>query len=378
MVAPMRLYLRYLLRQLALPALVATLAFSGAVWLSQSLRFVDLIVNKGLPVSTFLYLTALLFPSLLLIILPIALLSAVLFVYHRLTQESELTVMKAVGLSNLQLAAPALLLASLVSLFCYGVSLYLMPLAFSSFRDLQYEIRRDFSHVLLQPGVFNTPLDDVTVYIRERRKDGTLSGILVHDEREPRQPKTMMAEQGFLVEGEQGPLFVLENGNQQELELHKTEPPALQILHFDRYTLDLAAAAQPPDERSRKPKELFLNELLDPGPDVGAGKRREYLVEAHERLTWPLNAIVFSVIGLAALLAEGFDRRGQWRRALGAIGVIAIVQALGMAASSFAESSLRLLPLLYIVPIVPMLIALVMIRQGRWFGATSRRSAAPA
>ena len=374
----MRLYLRYLLRQLALPALVATLAFSGAVWLSQSLRFVDLIVNKGLPVTTFLYLTVLLFPSLLLIILPVALLSAVLFVYYRMTQESELTVMKAVGLSNLQLAAPAILLASLVSLFCYAVSLYLMPLAFSSFRDLQYEIRRDFSHVLLQPGVFNTPLDDVTVYIREHRSDGTLAGILVHDERERRRPKTMMAELGFLVEGDEAPLFVLENGNRQELELGQAgEAPELRILHFDRYTLDLAAATDPPDQRSRKPKELFLHELLEPDPEVGEDTRREYVVEAHERLTWPLNALVFALIGLAALLAEGFNRRGQWKRTVGAIVAVTTVQALSMAASSLAEDSLGLVPLLYVVPLAPAAVALLMIRAGFWIG-TGRARPAPA
>ena len=89
----MKLYTRYLLSQLTLPVLIATLAFSGAVWLSQSLRFVDLIVNKGLPVTTFLYLTLLLFPSLLTVILPVALFSAVLFVYHRLLLESEVTAM---------------------------------------------------------------------------------------------------------------------------------------------------------------------------------------------------------------------------------------------------------------------------------------------
>lgn len=374
----MRLYLRYLLRQLALPALVATLAFSGAVWLSQSLRFVDLIVNKGLPVTTFLYLTILLFPSLLLIILPVALLSAVLFVYYRMTQESELTVMKAVGLSNLQLAAPAILLASLVSLFCYAVSLYLMPLAFSSFRDLQYEIRRDFSHVLLQPGVFNTPLDEVTVYIREHRNDGTLAGILVHDERDPRQPTTMMAEQGFLVEGDAGPLFVLENGNRQELELRRgARHPELRILHFERYVLDLAAATSPPDERSRKPKELFLHELFDPGPDLSPAERREYVVEAHKRLTWPLNALVFALIGLAALLAEGFNRRGQWKRTVSAVVIVTLVQALSMAASSFAEDSLRLVPLLYVVPLLPAGVALIMIRAGFWI-RTGRARPLPA
>jgi hypothetical protein len=167
----MKLYLLYLLRQLALPTMFATLALSGAIWLSQSLRFVDLIVNKGIPATTFVYLTVLLFPSLLLVILPFALFCAVLFVYQRLTVESELTALKAVGLSNLQIAAPCLLLAIIVTLICYAISLYFMPLAFRSFRDLQQQVEREFSYLLLQPGVFNTPARDLTVYVRTEESD---------------------------------------------------------------------------------------------------------------------------------------------------------------------------------------------------------------
>ena len=345
----MKLHLRYLLWQLTLPTLFAILAFSGAVWLSQSLRFVDLIVNKGLPLSTFLYLSLLLFPSLLLIILPLALFSAVLFVYHRLSVESELTALQAAGLSNVQLAAPCLFLASSVTLVAYATSLYFMPLAFRNFKDLQFELRRDFSHLLLQPGVFNTPIPKVTVYVRGHQEDGSLSGIVVHDERREQSPVTMMAEQGFLVEGDDGPLFILESGNRQELDLRQSETPGWSILHFDRYTLDLAAAAaKRPDRRSRKPKELFLGELLHPsGDDLSEERRRELIAEGHKRLTWPLNALVFSLIGLAALLRGRRPRRKPWRGILiaviGAIGV----QALSMAIGSLAERSLALVPLIY-------------------------------
>lgn len=370
----MKLYLRYLLWQLALPALVATLALSGAVWLSQSLRFVDFIVNKGLPVTTFLYLTMLLFPSLLLVILPFALFCAVLFVYHRLTLESELTVMKAVGLSNWQLAAPCLVLAGIVTVIAYTISLYLMPLAYRNFRDLQYEIRRDFSHVLLQPGVFNTPTSDVTVYIREHQDDGTLTGILVHDERRRQAPVTMMAEEGFLVQGDQGPLFVLQNGSRQELRDGRAGPPELSILHFDRYTLDLAAAAQPPDPRAHKPEELFLPELLNPtDPRFTEQQRRELIAEGHRRLIWPLASLVFPLIGLAALLSPGFDRRGPWRRTALAVVAAILVQALSFAANNLAARSPALIPVMYLAVFVPALVCLAFLAG--W--SPMRRSAPP-
>ncbi len=363
----MKLHQRYLLWQLTLPTLFAILAFSGAVWLSQSLRFVDLIVNKGLPLSTFLYLSLLLFPSLLLVILPLSLFSAVLFVYHRLSVESELTALQATGLSHVQLAVPCLLLAGLVTVVAYATSLYFMPLAFRSFKDLQYELRGQFSQLLLQPGVFNTPTPNVTVYVRDQQGDGSLSGILVHDERRQQVPVTLMAEQGFLVEGDEGPLFILENGNRQELDLREAEAPNWSILHFDRYTLDLAAtAAGRPNRSSRKPKELFLGELLHPsGEDLSDGRRLELIAEGHKRLTLPLNALVFSLIGLAALLRERRSRRKPWRGILIAvIGAIA-VQALGMASGSLPERSLAWVPLIYIAVLGPAALCWLLVRGYR-------------
>ena len=73
-----------------------TVGLTLAIWLSQSLRFVDLIVNKGLPVVTFLYLALLLLPRFLTIVLPIALFCATLFTYNKLMNDSEFGLTAAV------------------------------------------------------------------------------------------------------------------------------------------------------------------------------------------------------------------------------------------------------------------------------------------
>ena len=354
----MKLYLLYLLRQLALPTIFATLALSGAIWLSQSLRFVDLIVNQGVPATTFGYLTLLLFPSLLLVILPFALFCGVLFVYYRLAVESELTVLRAVGLSNLQIAAPCLLLAAVVTVVGYAISLYFMPLAFRSFRDLQYQIERDFSYLLLQPGVFNTPTRGLTVYVRSHREDGSLEGTL--------------------VQGEDGPLFIMQRGSRQELEPKDGDNPSLSILHFERYTLDLAANASPPGERSPKPKEQYVHELLDPPASLSEERRNGRIAEGHKRLTWPLHALVFALIGLAALLSRGFDRQGPWQSLLIASAGVVLVQALNMALGSLAERHLALIPLLYVATIAPGLACLAVIIGYRPRHRTHEPAAAPA
>ena len=363
---PMRIYLKYLFWQLVLPTLIATLAFSGAVWLSQSLRFVDLIVNKGLPLTTFLYLTALLFPSLLLVIMPFALFCGVLFAYQRLTVESELVVMQSVGLSNLQLAMPGLILGLFVTSLGYVNSLYAMPAAYRNFKDLQHEVSRDFSHLLLQPGIFNAPIPRLTVYVREATEDGDLAGIVVHDERVRSLPVTMMAEHGVLVQGESGPLFVLKNGNRQEMNLQDSKARELSVLHFESYTLDLAATAEPLNDRDRKPKEMFIDELLD-GTDgnVSPEQRRERLAEAHKRLAWPLNALVFALVGVTIILVRKHDRQGPWRGMLLAVLIVIIVQALSTASGSLTEKRPVMAPLLYLIPLMPIAICCALLLGAR-------------
>src|SRR6201986_279798 len=97
---------RYILRQCFAVMILVTATLSAAIWLAQSLRLIDLIVNRGLSVDVFLYLAILILPRFLNIVLPIGAFSAVLFTFNRLITESELVVMRSAGLSHVALAKP--------------------------------------------------------------------------------------------------------------------------------------------------------------------------------------------------------------------------------------------------------------------------------
>jgi lipopolysaccharide export system permease protein len=319
---------RYVLRQLATATLFVTLALAGVVWLSQSLRFIDLIINRGLSVVTFLHLTLLLLPSFLSVILPVALFCAVVFIYHRLTTDSELVVLRAAGLSEFDLARPALILGAIMMLICFGITLYFMPLGFREFKDRQFVIRSDYSHILLQEGNFTTLTDKLTVYVRARQSNGELLGILVHDNRDPEAPVTMMAERGALVSSADGPRFILINGNRQEL---KRDGRKLSLLYFDRYSFDLSDVGANEGPRWREPRERYMHELFGPPQSEGdVVYWRQLHAEGHQRLAAPLYVIVFTLIGLAAMLAGDFNRRGRLSRMLFGIGAAIVFQGLAL------------------------------------------------
>ena len=85
-------FTKYVLRQLFVGMILVTSGLTCIIWLSQSLRFIEMIVNRGLTAGMFVYLTMLLLPNLLVIVLPIALFTVVVFTYSKLITDRELVV----------------------------------------------------------------------------------------------------------------------------------------------------------------------------------------------------------------------------------------------------------------------------------------------
>ncbi len=350
---------RYIFTQLLTAAVFITLALTAIVWLSQSLRWIGYIVNRGLPASTFMAFVGLLLPSFLGVVLPVAAFCAVLFVYHKLVMDSEVVVLRAAGLSQLQLSRPAFILAGIVTLLVTSISFYFLPASYRTFKDLQARIRSEYSTALLREGTFNTISDGFTVYVRERSSDGELRGILVHDNREPERPVTMMAERGALVQSKQGPRVVMITGNRQQVE---QDGGRLSLLYFDRYTVELSELRDSVHGRWREPRERYLHELFNPSDDPSDRQNyNELIAEGHQRLVAPLYVPAFIMIALAALLSGEFNRRGQLRRVFVAIFCVAALEGLALALQDLAHRTLYAVPGMYAAAIVPSAVGLAML-----------------
>ncbi len=358
----MRQYERYLFMHLLLPAVLVTAALTGIIWLTQMMRFIHYILNRGLTIGDFLYLTGLMLPSLLLVLLPISLGIAVIYTYNRLTADSELVVLNAVGVSKLQLARPVLVLGGGAMVLCYVLSLFVMPLANQKFSDLRTFFRDKYASVLLEEEVFNTPVDGITVFVRERDNKGILHGILLHDNRDVYAPVTMMAERGRLEQTDHGPRFYLEKGVRQQVEHSR-----ISWLSFDDYALDIAFYSEK-TEREREPSELYLSDLLK-GDTKNDKNNRAMHAEVQQRLGWPLLALIIPLLALATLSTGEFNRRGQWKRIVhAAISVAGVVLGF-FTLRSFVTENPVMTPVIYLFCIAALVLSFQMLLTGRYFWA---------
>ena len=345
---------RYVLRQLTVALLASTGGLVALIWLTQSLRFVELVVNRGLSLRVFLELTGLLIPNFVAVILPITTFIVVQFVYQRLAGDRELTVMRAAGLSPLALARPALALAALTMAACFMLNLYVVPASLASFRQFQFEIRNRVAAFLLQEGVFTQISDDLTVYVRARDPDGTLRGILVEDDRNKNSHATILARRGQLVSNGGAPRVLLLDGSRQELD---RQTGRLNVLTFARNTIELNQDNKGGEQRFRDPTEMSIDELLNPPAGLVTERDRPKLqIEAQRRLSGPFTVVSFALVALVSVLMGGFRRHGNVLRPLAAVGVVVTLLALSLTIANLAQRDPALMPLIWVEAIAPGLV----------------------
>jgi len=351
---------RYILRQLVGGLIAVTAGLAALVWLTQSLRFIELVLDRGLSLAVFIELTSLMLPGFVAVILPITTFVVVLFAYVRMNSDRELVVMRAAGLSPATLARPGIVLAIGAVLIGYALNLWLVPLSHGAFRVWQFEIRNQMAAILLQEGVFSSVGNDLTVYARARDRDGTLRGILVHDSREAGAPVTIIAEQGRITSTPVGPRVVLMNGVRQQMERPQPgQPPRLTVLSFAENSLDLARATRQEEVRSRDSRERSVEELLDPDPAEGLRPREiaRFYGEAHQRMSSPLTAFSYALVGLAVALTGQFRRHGGGLRLATGIGITVGLLALGLTIGNLATRNNAFVWLIWVHAIAPGIVA---------------------
>ena len=343
-----------MLWQLLVGMILVTAGLTCVLWLLQSLRLIDMIVNRGLTTGLFMYLTMLLLPNFLSIILPIALFAVVLFTYSKLIADRELVVMRAAGVSQSALAQPAIVLGLLVVMIAYGVNIFLVPQSYRQFRELQWNFRYSYARVFLREGAFNSIAKGVTVYVRERSKDGQLHGILVYLNRDGEKPHTFMAERGAMVETEDTTRVVMFNGNRHEVD---EQTKQMSILYFDRSTLDFDVAKNRDPDRYREARERTLDELfhLERDPRLSKKDYGKFTVEAHKRLVSPLSALGFTLVGMACLISGSFSRRAQTRRVVLAVIIVVLLILASLGLDNASARRLELIPLMYVNAIIPII-----------------------
>ena len=350
---------RYLFGQMIRTTIAVSVTLVGIMWLFQTIRLLEVVINRGAPISNFLLMSVTVIPLWLTIAVPVSAFVAVIWVFQRAVADRELLVMQASGRSALQLARAPLALGILLTLVLIVNSVMVLPQSFGIYKRVQVEVRNSIPTVMLQDNVFIDVVDGLTMLIGEKLDDGLAKDLFIHDERTEGKVITMTARVGQFVERDGLPAVILQEG--ERIELSKSGDSGATLL-FDTHTVTIApkdktVSSKMPIDMNEDTISNLLNPEKSPYPDYFNQRR----AEGHYRIVSPALALVLILIATVGALF-GQVRRHTWskRTLLMIVGSIVSISTL-VSSRSLATSLPSTVPLLYASVLVPSLIMLVVL-----------------
>ena len=301
---------KYIVRTTLTSFAVVLISLTGVIWITQALRGIDLMTSQGQTILTFLGVTSLAIPVLVLIISPIALMIAISHTLNKLATDSEIIVMNAAGLSPFRLFRPFIYATIVVALLVAFIAAYLAPDGMRRLKRWDAEITADVLANILQPGRFAQLDTNLTIRVRERQPGGLLVGIFIDDRRDPKERISIVADHGTVVKNDSGSFLILEDGNLERFEIGKREPA---MVAFDRYAFDMSKFSNRGHDVVYGIRERYLWELLDPDPNDPLVQQLpgQFRAELHDRFMAPIYPFAFAALTFAFLGAPRTTRQSR-------------------------------------------------------------------
>lgn len=337
------------------------LVLVSVYWVNRAVVLFDELIGDGQSALVFLEFTALALPNVIRLVLPVAGFAAAVYVTNRLTAESELVVVQAMGFSPFRLARPVLVFGMIVAVLVSVLNHFLVPASRAQLALRKVEIAEDITARLLTEGQFLHPARGITLYIRHISALGELEDVYLSDARDPARRITYTAERALLVPSDEGPKLVMFEGMAQTLSLPERR---LSTTSFEDTVYDIAGLISGGSSRKTSIEELSTLRLIFPDQALltQTGKARAtVLYEGHARIAQPLIAIAGALIGFSALLLGSFSRFGVWRQILFAIVVLILLQLLDNGAADLARKDATLWPVIYAPAAIGTLFAIVLL-----------------
>jgi lipopolysaccharide export system permease protein len=295
-----RIY-RYILGEIAGPTLLSLLIFTFVLLLGRIPKLVELVINKGVPLSEIVQLFSYLLPTFFTVTFPLSFLLGILLAFGRISADSEFVALKASGISLYSLIKPVFLLAILFSFVTGLITNIVEPASKTAFRAKVFDIASSSVGFDLSPGVFNDSFPDIVLYAQAvDTQNGRMQDVFISDERDGSIPTLITAKEGFLIPdpGQLSMVLRLKNGSIHRAPQDK-QTNLYQTLNFSSYDINIDIASQTQTgTHSRSKSELSWSDLrnnLAANPKEKTRLRLE--AELSERIVIAFAPLVLVLVG---------------------------------------------------------------------------------
>lgn len=307
---------RYVLLEISGPLALGFLIFTFIFLINFLFKSADLIIRSKVPADVIGKLLLLSLPSIIVLTIPIAFLFSVVIAVGRLSADSELTAIRASGVSLFSLYRPILALSAILSSLCVYLMLDVLPKGNNALQQMRLQIMTRSLSQEIQPRVPHTDWGGKVLYIFEApSEDSRWHGVFLADAVPSLGPNdVVIAEWGEAQALDDGHRVLLQMSQVYNHQVDFSQPVRYNIGSHEESFIVLDTQATPVAAASsvkRGLREIPFDELLAKirDPDSGQDVRYLALIEVHRKFSFPAACLVFGLFALP--LGIGNARGGR-------------------------------------------------------------------
>ncbi|MCA9730269.1 MAG: LptF/LptG family permease, partial [Candidatus Eisenbacteria bacterium] len=258
---------RYVLTSLIRPFFLGFGFITFLLTMEMLLDLLDLLIGKGIDVFTVARLFVLALGWMVALSVPCGVLVAVLMTYGRMSQDNEITALRASGVHLFQIITPTLWLSVILAGALTAFNNYVLPESNYAYAKLLQQITRKNPTARIREGVILQDFEGYSIRInRLDDRTGLMEDVLILDSSaNPQSPRTILASRGRLHYDPDARRLSLEL---EDGTMHEADPASkdgeYRIVAFDTQTLSITDAGDPwgdRTERRRSDREMSIGDM---------------------------------------------------------------------------------------------------------------------
>lgn len=257
----MKILRSYILKELLIPFILSLTVLTCIFLLGNLIKLTNLVINKGVPISSVGYVFILYIPVLLKYTLSLACLISVIIAFSRMSVDNEIMAMRASGIHVWNLLKPLCLIGIIMSLVSIIVNDRIIPYAYYEQQLRLKNLGLENPTALLEPGVFINSFDGQILFIH-KIEENRLTNVTIYQPQENGPTRTILARRGEFtrVPDQEAIKLKLMDGTTDEPDMHN--PGNFYKLNFKSFFMTLDLSSKKHETIAKKPKAMSIRELL--------------------------------------------------------------------------------------------------------------------
>src|SRR6266852_3568411 len=292
----MRILDRYIVREVFRHAVLGLIVFTFVLFVPKLVRLMELFVRHSGSGSQILKLFLCLFPGIFIFTIPMAILIGVLLGLGRMSADSEIIALTALGIGRRRILLPVGVLALTGALLTLAMTTWLGPLALRTFRTLQADLITSQVSFALQPRVFDERFPKLVLYVNDVSASGTQwHGVFLAQTGSESGSQLTLAENAIVIaEPKQGKLELhLQGGTTHEFSRNDADHYSVTAFGQSDWPIEVNGLVPTQPRQLSNPERSVRTLLEDKGPGW-----RDARVELHGRLAFPVACFVFALVAV--------------------------------------------------------------------------------